>query len=229
MPENLIKKIFINMDDWRNLPSYQLERRADIFFSLYLQEILEDKFKCNIDMIIPEFPIRKCLIKGINNNNKYNRNRSYKIDYIALNLDHKKVYFIELKTDMKSLRKGQSDYLVESKEVGFKSILEGINELSKASRATGKYKWLIDKLKELKLISEDGEVTVINNSECEIEIVFILPEEPYEIEDSINASYIPFDKVIKIIEKYEDKLSERFIESLKLWVEKEPGAPEQGK
>lgn len=27
--KNMIEKIFCNLDDWRNLPKYQLERRAD--------------------------------------------------------------------------------------------------------------------------------------------------------------------------------------------------------
>ena len=36
-----IDTLFDRMDAWRHLPSYQLERRADLFFSLYLPEVLE--------------------------------------------------------------------------------------------------------------------------------------------------------------------------------------------
>jgi len=38
-----INKLFDLMDDWRNLPAYQLERRADIFFAIHLEEIIEKK------------------------------------------------------------------------------------------------------------------------------------------------------------------------------------------
>lgn len=35
--------LFDRMDNWRHLPSYQLERRADLIFSLYLPEVLVAK------------------------------------------------------------------------------------------------------------------------------------------------------------------------------------------
>ncbi len=38
-----IDTLFNRMDAWRHLPNYQLERRADLFFSLYLPEVLEAK------------------------------------------------------------------------------------------------------------------------------------------------------------------------------------------
>ena len=56
--EQLITKLFDTLDDWRNLPAYQLERRADIFFAIYLEEIIQAKFNINIEFIIPEFPVR---------------------------------------------------------------------------------------------------------------------------------------------------------------------------
>ena len=51
--------VFDNLDKWRHLPNYQLERRADIFFSLYLKEVIEEKYHVKLqDTIIPEFPIQ---------------------------------------------------------------------------------------------------------------------------------------------------------------------------
>ena len=35
-----LEELFARLDDWRHLPAYQLERRADIFFSLYLPDVL---------------------------------------------------------------------------------------------------------------------------------------------------------------------------------------------
>lgn len=40
---NKTETIFNLMDSWRRLPSYQLERRADLFFALYIPQALEEK------------------------------------------------------------------------------------------------------------------------------------------------------------------------------------------
>jgi hypothetical protein len=40
---DLIETLFDRMDGWRHLPNYQLERRADLFFSLYLPTAVEAK------------------------------------------------------------------------------------------------------------------------------------------------------------------------------------------
>ena len=54
-----INTLFDRMDAWRHLPNYQLERRADLFFSLYLPEVLEAKLGFPVaDQIVPEFPVR---------------------------------------------------------------------------------------------------------------------------------------------------------------------------
>ena len=36
--------VFELLDDWRHLPAYQLERRADIYFAMYLPELLAERF-----------------------------------------------------------------------------------------------------------------------------------------------------------------------------------------
>jgi len=38
--ETLIDELFDKLDEWRSLPAYQLERRADIFFAIYLKDII---------------------------------------------------------------------------------------------------------------------------------------------------------------------------------------------
>jgi hypothetical protein len=60
---NIISEIFDKMDKWRNLPKYGLERRADIFFGVYLKTALETKYKTKIkEEIIPEFPVHLATI-----------------------------------------------------------------------------------------------------------------------------------------------------------------------
>lgn len=59
-----IDTLFNRMDAWRHLPNYQLERRADLFFSLYLPEVLEAKLGFLVgDTIITvpnRMPDRRC-------------------------------------------------------------------------------------------------------------------------------------------------------------------------
>ena len=69
--------VFSLLDQWRHLPAYQLERRADIFFGLFLPHVLDDYLRPSelaVDTrLIPEFPLRQ-----------QGSNRSDKADYFAL-------------------------------------------------------------------------------------------------------------------------------------------------
>jgi hypothetical protein len=116
-----INAIFANMDVWRNLPAYQLERRADIFFSIYLPEILSHKFGVKIEGVIPEFPIRVGTI-----HEKIAINKSFKVDYLAKANDSKTIIFVELKTDEGSRRDKQDWYLERAKQVGMAELLAGL-------------------------------------------------------------------------------------------------------
>jgi len=56
-------ELFGNLDRWRHLPTYQLERRADIFFSLYLPAVLSERTGVAVSTdMIPELPICKALL-----------------------------------------------------------------------------------------------------------------------------------------------------------------------
>lgn len=65
-----ISGLFGLLDRWRHLPDYQLERRADIFFALFLPEVLRAHFaKQNRSIeinpvLIPEFPIKEKIATG---------------------------------------------------------------------------------------------------------------------------------------------------------------------
>ena len=52
-----IDPVFDLLDRWRHLPAYQLERRADVYFALYLPEVLEAVTGTPIDpRLVPELP-----------------------------------------------------------------------------------------------------------------------------------------------------------------------------
>jgi hypothetical protein len=143
-------KIFNNLTMWRNLPKYQLERRADIFFSLYLKEILEAKFSSDGNhvelspVIIPEFPIQQ----GV-------QHHTANVDYVMFSENLKTVYLIEFKTDMGSFRSEQYEYLVRAKkkiqDQGFKKIVEELWSVFKATDDKQKYFHLFKQLKDIGL------------------------------------------------------------------------------
>ena len=109
-------RVFQNLDRWRHLPAYQLERRADAFFSPYLKGLLEDFTRDRLmDIIIPELPIKD-----------EHSHRSAKVDYALFSEDRTVAYLVELKTDLGSRRESQDLYLERAKQMGFRSILEGL-------------------------------------------------------------------------------------------------------
>jgi hypothetical protein len=69
--------LFNRLVSWRHLPAYQLERGADISFSLYLPDIVKQQFRVKLEYIIPEFPLRIGDIHG-----EGSINMSFKIDYL---------------------------------------------------------------------------------------------------------------------------------------------------
>ena len=91
----IIKQVFRLIDKWRHLPGYALERRADIFFALFLPEVLEKHCGIKVKLpLIPEFSIDK----------ETENNRYRQADYFALSENGQKGILVELKTNMASKR-----------------------------------------------------------------------------------------------------------------------------
>jgi len=126
-----IEAVFDLLDEWREFPSYQLERRADIYFALLLPDIMKHFFEDCKDIkhedIIPEFPLK--------NKNRQDF-RPLRVDYVVFG--SKFVYFIELKTSMSSWSPAQDDNMKAAKDKGLAKVIEEAKEISKRSRS-GKY------------------------------------------------------------------------------------------
>lgn len=209
-----IDALFNNMDNWRHYPNYQLERRADIFFSIFLPEILYHKVGFEIEGVIPEFPIRIGEIHRIKNINK-----SFKIDYVAKASKEKRVFLIELKTDDTSRRSKQDWYLQRSKEVGFETLLEGVKRIYQATDYKKKYDHLLGGLEKLGFISVGPNRSIqIIKAEYKIEVVYIQPN----VSDNQELS-IGFNEIANIVEKRQDSLSVRFSQSLRKWAKNKAG------
>lgn len=211
-----INKLFDLLDDWRNLPGYQLERRADIFFAIYLDKIIERKFGAKIDLVIPEFPIRK---DNLPNHSRFNKkplkkpNQSFQIDYLLYSKsDIPQVFLVELKTDKNSRNEKQDWYLEEASKIKVKGLVEGLIKIHSATNQKLKYDNLLDKIEKIGWIKR-GNKTIKNlNIEIEPSILYIQPTN----EESID-SVISFDDIIIALSDSNDPVTKRFIESLEKW------------
>jgi hypothetical protein len=205
--EKLIEELFDKLDNWRNLPAYQLERRADIFFAIYLKDIIHYKYRIEIDIIIPEFPIRRGDLKEFDQSD----NLSFKIDYLAVSESSDTVFLIELKTDDLSIREEQKKVMNEIGNSDVKMLTESVLKIKKASKSK-KYEALIKMLSEIGWI-DNGKTH--SKKEYKFHVVYIKPGFVEKTDKDLDI--ITFKQVINSIEHRKDKLTRRFIESLERW------------
>lgn len=205
----MIDKIFSQLDLWRNFPDYQLERRADIFFSLYIGDIIKAKYGHTIDVLIPEFPIR---IGHINDESERSTNRSKKMDYLAVSESKKQVYFIELKTNQNSYSPEQDKYLRKAKEININRLVDGVIEIFRVTRERVKYGHLIHALSEIGWVDNTRANPRNTSTDYEIRIAYILPVNPKR-----DEAVISFDDIISYLSTKEDDFTIRFLKSLDTW------------
>jgi hypothetical protein len=222
--------IFDRLDEWRHLPKYQLERRADIFFSLYIPEALERHYGQPINpTIIPEFPIRKRTI-GL----KGRPNLSVNMDYLVVSESKDMAYFVELKTDMFSLVPKQKKNMQLAKQAGLPRLLEGVLELARKTAKQRKYLHLLILLEKIGLLRVPpglkelmskrtlhgiqgyiNDIQILHrNIECEV--VYIQPI-------GVSKNVIEFAEFAEVVKSHDDPISMRFVESLITWTKVKPG------
>lgn len=220
----MIDRLFDRMDKWRHLPNYQLERRADVFFSLYLPDVLKAKTGTEINpVIIPEFPVRIGTIYP-----HIPIDKSFKIDYVCFSADGKIALFVELKTDNTSRRQEQDRYLMASCKAGFASLVEGVIRIFKATNAKRKYFCLLDMLAVAGFVEIPAEMYAIVqkdglqgiNSMAEQIKILDCPDESriiYIQPDGTGSDVVSFDEFGAVVSGYDDAVSRRFCQSLKGW------------
>ena len=200
-------------------PSLSTKRRADIFFSLYLDDIVKAKLGRKPKRIIPEFPIRK---RG--------SNLSKKMDYLAFLEDPPLLVFIELKTDPASMGLPQLRYLLDARndqERKSTALLDGLKRIAPASKATKKYHNLIGELIKAGLVDrialKSFELSSSFPDKLEARILYIHPciARPKFLQgiDRREVIDVPFEEVVSILKrnKYDDHISTRFLKSLHSW------------
>ncbi|MDO8577756.1 MAG: hypothetical protein Q7R50_01080 [Dehalococcoidales bacterium] len=231
------EEIFNRLDDWRHLPAYQLERRADIFFALYLHDVIGRKTSSTINPhVIPEFPLKKA-----------DSMQSVKADYVAFSKDLAHVFLIELKTDCKSLDIEQLMPYVKVKENGFADTIDGLRKIMKGTKPKfrSKYLSLWRSLEQIYLKSVPGtEDQVRENigaviqrvratSPC-VHIYCILPTDPVTSSSETTLKrgacmraqgieVIDFAEFAISVDRHDDVFSKRFATSLRKWSQVEAG------
>ena len=227
--------VFDLLDRWRHLPAYQLERRADVIFGLFLPEVLNrhlhlQQRDIEIDpRLIPEFPLGQGGTK-----------HSDKVDYFALSIDRNHAFLIELKTDLRSRRQSQEDYLSRAMTCGLNCILHDLRDIAKAKdvQARRKYYCLLNAVADLGLMKlpfglEDkiycdgnprGVYKLIESIEIvpdlpSLEVIHVLPCIP---EDSEGMDIIDFRSFADVVKPC-GEIGARFADSLRKWSKDKPG------
>lgn len=227
--------VFDRMDSWRHLPKYQLERRSDIFFSLYLSEVLEAKLGFPIRAeVTPEFPVRKATVfPSLRGDDCFN------IDYLALSGSGTESVFVELKTDQSSRRVRQDDYLLRAQQVGLPALLGGVCSIFRATTRPYRMKWfaLMLHLQEMGLLRIPATLSeimaceshrgapdasngiVITAPSARPHIVYVQPLAG----DAGTDIVISFEEYAEVVARHDDPLSQRFARSLLEWAEVKAG------
>lgn len=234
---NQIDNLFDRMDAWRRLPSYQLERRADLFFSLYLSEAIEAKFGFPVNnRILPEFPVRIGAIQPGSDSNQ-----SFKIDYLGLSRDGKIAILVELKTEGRSRRDAQDRYLQAARAAGLPALVAGVLEIFRATNASRKYFYLLEYLEGMGLIQIPTQLRDIMSRRtmqgltaasryiqvtakaAKMLVLYIQPS-------GSDPDILSFEEFRLIVQKHNDPISQRFAQSLAEWASISTGeAPARSK
>lgn len=200
------ESIFEQLNRWRLLPKYQLERRLDIFIAMCLPKILK-KAKLNVSLsdIIPEFPLRK----------DKNTNRTTNADYAFCKINENKVdlYMVELKTDINSINKDQLKSYLDCIKHGFLKSLKDIKKIQESPNSDWKkYDNLFAKLEEYGVVKctkkqkehRRAKWEIVDKKLGNIKVVFIIPNEsknePIMKIVGKDTIIITFDNIKNILE-----------------------------
>ena len=138
-------EVLRQLDEWRHLPAYQLERRVDIFFGMFLSKVIERTLDIHVDEVIPEFPLHKGRFKISEAREDH---QSVNVDFVAVGHQGKKkrVLLIELKTDIGSLNPDQLANMEKARRANSKDLFQGVILAARNSESKHKYAHLIWRL-----------------------------------------------------------------------------------
>jgi len=128
--EDFLREVFDTLVSNKALPKYQLERRVDIFVSLFLPEILSQLLDGDVLMVAPELPIKE-----------RKSNRSKNADYLLLDRKAKRWLLVELKTDSSSVSAKQIQVYRDAVRRGMPALVDDVRAIRKAARGAHRKKY----------------------------------------------------------------------------------------
>jgi hypothetical protein len=208
-----IQQLFTNLDSWQHLPTYDLGRKADIFISVYLPEYLKKRYGYDVQMTIPDFPIRVGTVRPLTNSNG-----SFKIDYFIKVRNPNKVILLKFKANNKVSGPEKDWYLGEAKRKGIRQLLIGLKKIVAASSPKSQYDFLLRSLESAGLIQLSGRGDFrILDAKCEIAAMYIQPNA------ASGDNVITFAELADFVSQQSDELSQRFAQSLRAWARSSTG------
>ena len=212
----------------RKTPKVQVERYISPILSMFLEELLHEKYDKEYELIMPEFPIRK---GTVNRDSEDNSNQSTNIDYLLYNKTDDMFTFVELKTDASSYKPSQLEiyqnldelcksYQGEDGNTFGKLLNDDLVKIKEATTYKHKYKYLLSEW--------DEKYNAVNK----MEIIYLVPKatklkDKEDAKRSENNIYIPQNNILyfedlaeninhdfkeewKIIIDYMQKLDEKY-------------------
>lgn len=232
------------LDQWRHLPAYQLERRVDVFFGLLLPEVIESRFGAPRSKLIPEFPLHKGATRI---SEDCGNNQSVNVDFALFCAEPgaERIFLVELKTDMHSIKKAQLCNMIKAKKTKSDSVLSGVIKAARASAELRKYAQLAWRLSEIGCITVDSsfcdmkmerrrpglarnfrELSVSRTwSDVLIELILISPKDVDNIDEYPYSEFhcINFDAIAKDISGSRPPFGAEFAEYLRRWARTDAG------
>ncbi len=154
-----VEVLFQQLDSFRGFPKYALERRLDVFVSLFLEEYLSTRFEAPVRIVAPEFPLKR-----------KEDFQSTNVDYLLRREGPRPAWlFLELKTSAGSIDKAQLALYREAKERGMRDWRKDLMAIHERCRSDAARSEKYDVL--LKALASAGAW----QQELPIEVVYLSP------------------------------------------------------
>lgn len=162
---SVMYEVLRQLDEWRHLPAYQLERRVDVLFGMFLPKVIEKAFGVCVDDVIPEFPLHKALLTDEPcDPSKASSHHSVNVDFAVFGHrgEVKRLLLVELKTDTESLNDKQLKNMKTAQCARSSKLLQGVISAAQHSQSKRKYAHLIWRLLELECLKLDNRAEFTN-------------------------------------------------------------------
>ena len=120
------------------LPKFQLERAAEVFLSVFLEEWLSEELCGSVKIITQEFPLKK-----------ETSHQSTNVDYL-MSLNNSELLFVELKTNVTINTDQIETYSITYKNKKWAQLYEDAETINTNSKEKAKCKTLIERIEPYK-------------------------------------------------------------------------------